>query len=93
LVYHAHIECRDVRAKLLFGIFSYIKIYFLDKESICTPDQKCISDERVDSWVNMNKDSRMLKKLKQFFACAAEQSLSLHKFSGKGTFCVVYVKR
>jgi hypothetical protein len=36
-------EYRDVRVKSLFGIFSYFEMCFLDKESICTPDQKCIS--------------------------------------------------
>jgi hypothetical protein len=40
---HAYVLCRDVHAKFLFRIFSHFQIYFLNKESIYTLDQICIS--------------------------------------------------
>jgi hypothetical protein len=40
---HTYVVCRDVHAKFLFGIFSHFQICFLNKESICTLDQICIS--------------------------------------------------
>jgi hypothetical protein len=40
---HAYLVCRDVHAKFLFRIFSHFQIYFLNKVSICSLDQICIS--------------------------------------------------
>jgi hypothetical protein len=40
---HIYVECRDVHVKFLFGNISHFQICFLNKESICTRDQMCIS--------------------------------------------------
>jgi hypothetical protein len=64
---HAYVVCRDVHAKFLFRIFLHFQIYFLNKGSICTLDQICISHVWIvnkpyltDSWA-MTK--RQLPKL------------------------------
>jgi hypothetical protein len=46
----AHILYEDIHANF-FSYFLYFQIYILDKGSICTKDQKCISDYLSKSYV------------------------------------------
>jgi hypothetical protein len=40
---HAYVVCQDVHTKFFFGIFWHFQMYFLNKGSIYTLDQICIS--------------------------------------------------
>jgi hypothetical protein len=55
---HTYVVCRDIHVKFLFVIFSHFEMCFLNKESICTLDQICISLSFFSSFVTCKQNKR-----------------------------------